>query len=229
MDTFVSVIPESSVEGGFYRAILAIHQNQFTHAEKLITRTRELVDTELTALMRESYKRAYNVVVRVQQLGELEEVIKYKQCEDEPERQAMIKKIWQDRLLGTQRDVDTWSRLLAIHSLVLTPIEHKNMWLKFASICRKSNRTELAGKTLIGMLGSDPKQKMIEGNGHRGACLCCVHTSLSIVWLCVFVFLALTFRFAFFSLLFVLQFFTTTSLCASRPFLPRTRRLPSPT
>jgi hypothetical protein len=36
---------------------------------------RQLLDTKLTALVGESYKRAYKAVIRAQQLSELEEVI----------------------------------------------------------------------------------------------------------------------------------------------------------
>ncbi len=41
----------------YYLSILSV-------AQQYIDLTRELVDTELTALMRESYDRAYSVVVR---------------------------------------------------------------------------------------------------------------------------------------------------------------------
>ena len=42
-------------------------------------RARELLGTELAALVGESYERAYGDMVRVQQLTELEEVIRYSQ------------------------------------------------------------------------------------------------------------------------------------------------------
>jgi len=42
-------------------------------------------------MYRESYTRAYKLVVRVQQLSELEEIIEYKQLKDNPERQNMIR------------------------------------------------------------------------------------------------------------------------------------------
>ena len=44
-----------------------------------VDRARELLGTELAALVGESYERAYMDMVRVQQLTELEEVIDYSQ------------------------------------------------------------------------------------------------------------------------------------------------------
>ena len=44
-----------------------------------IERSRELLGSELSALVGESYERAYGDMVRVQQLTELEEVIRYQQ------------------------------------------------------------------------------------------------------------------------------------------------------
>ena len=44
-----------------------------------IERSRELLGLELSALVGESYERAYGDMVRVQQLTELEEVIRYQQ------------------------------------------------------------------------------------------------------------------------------------------------------
>jgi FKBP12-rapamycin complex-associated protein len=76
------------------------------------------------------------MLCRVQQLAELEEVIDYKENEDYPERQAIIRKIWRERLLGCQRSVDTWQRILLVRSLVLSPEDDIDTYLKFASLCR---------------------------------------------------------------------------------------------
>ena len=62
---------------------------------KLISMARDVLDTELTALVGESYNRAYGAMVQVQLLSELEEVIEYKM---HPERRDMIWRAWWDRL-----------------------------------------------------------------------------------------------------------------------------------
>ena len=62
---------------------------------QLISMARDVLDTELTALVGESYNRAYGAMVQVQLLSELEEVIEYKL---HPERRDMIRRAWWDRL-----------------------------------------------------------------------------------------------------------------------------------
>lgn len=78
LERYVSVIEENRVHGNFYRAVLAVHRTQYSHARRYIDRACELLDTNLTALVGESYGRAYSSIVRLQQLMELNEVIHYK-------------------------------------------------------------------------------------------------------------------------------------------------------
>lgn len=62
---------------------------------QFIDMCRDQLDTELTAMVGESYQRAYNTMVAVQMLAELEEVIQYKLV---PERRQPITQIWWERL-----------------------------------------------------------------------------------------------------------------------------------
>lgn len=71
---FVKVIPQDSLDGSFYRAILAIHKEQYKFAQDFIDLSRDLIDNELTTMASESYQRAYGAMVHVQMLSELEEV-----------------------------------------------------------------------------------------------------------------------------------------------------------
>jgi FKBP12-rapamycin complex-associated protein len=75
MDRYVAELPDSWSEGAFYRAVLAIHSGSFGVAQRHLERLREVLDTELTALVGESYDRAYRIVVKVQVVNELEEII----------------------------------------------------------------------------------------------------------------------------------------------------------
>jgi FKBP12-rapamycin complex-associated protein len=97
-------------------------------------------------------------------LAELEEIIQYKQ--NPPEKQLVMRRTWMKRyellvyltdyrLMGVQRNVDVWQRLLKVRALVITPQENMEMWIKFANLCRKSNRMGLAEKTLNSLLGGD--------------------------------------------------------------------------
>ncbi|KAH3744281.1 protein kinase, atypical group [Pelomyxa schiedti] len=154
MREYVEIMGTDSVSGSFYSAILAIHNNCFDDAQDHISRTRAILDTKLTALLGESYDRAYSTVVMVQQLSELEEVIEYKKTESEP-RRSMIRATWEKRLKGCKYDVDTWQQLLSIHTLVVSPQENMDIWLKFVGLCRKSGQQRLAIKILNRLIGYD--------------------------------------------------------------------------
>jgi FKBP12-rapamycin complex-associated protein len=103
LEEYIGAMTENSLDGAFFRAISAVHHNEHGAARRCIDRSRHLLDTKLTALVGESYNRAYNVMVRVQQLSELEEVIEYKRATDLA-RKGTIRRIWDVRLMGCQRD-----------------------------------------------------------------------------------------------------------------------------
>ncbi|KAJ5637081.1 hypothetical protein N7490_006960 [Penicillium lividum] len=148
MDSYLGVMKEQSPDRSFFGAILAIHRNQFEEANMYIEKARNGLDTELSALLGESYNRAYNVVVRVQMLAELEEIITYKQNVGDPEKQEAMRQTWNQRLLGCQQNVEVWQRMLKVRALVTAPRENLDMSIKFANLCRKSNRMGLAERSL---------------------------------------------------------------------------------
>lgn len=154
MDDYISAMKSESADRNFFKAILAVHRDQFTSGLRHITKARERLDGELTTLTGESYGRAYDVIVRVQMLSELEEIISYKNHADQPERQRTQRDTWQKRLQGCQRDVEVWQRILQVRSLVLTPSEDMDTWIHFADLCRTSDRLNLAEKTLTSLVGS---------------------------------------------------------------------------
>jgi len=161
MDNYLDAMKSLSPDRSFFGAILSIHRNHFDQAADHIEKAREGLDTELGALLGESYNRAYGVVVRVQMLAELEEIITYKKSEGNPIKQATMQDTWTRRLLGCQRNVEVWQRMLKVRSLVVPPKENIKMWIKFANLCRKSGRTGLAEKTL------DQLQKVGDGSGNK--------------------------------------------------------------
>ena len=153
MDNYLEAMKPQSPDRAFFGAILSLHQNHFIDAVAHIERAREGLDTELSALLGESYTRAYGVVVRVQMLAELEEIMTYKKSHGNPARQATMRATWTKRLKGCERHVETWQRMLKVRALVLTPKENLDMWIKFANLCRKSGRTGLAEKSLSSLQG----------------------------------------------------------------------------
>jgi FKBP12-rapamycin complex-associated protein len=158
MDTYIAVMKPESPDRAFFNAILSLHRNNFDDASEHIVKARDLLVTEITALVSESYSRAYNVVVRVQMLAELEEIISYRNLPSNSEARVVMRKTWNSRLLGCQRNVDIWQRLLKVRSLVVKPKQDMEMWIKFANLCRKSGRLGLAEKSLNSLLeeGDDP-------------------------------------------------------------------------
>ena len=176
MDMYVHVMKKETPDGSFFRSILAILRNKFDIGQRYIDSARELLDTELTALVGESYNRAYRVSVRIMMLAEMEEIIEYKSIfhtyqealklsdpgvsksytvPNNP-RQARIRDMWNKRLLGCQPEPEIWRRILQVRALVLSPQEDMDMWLKYASLCRKSSRFALSHKTLVTLMGVDP-------------------------------------------------------------------------
>ncbi|TID15752.1 hypothetical protein CANINC_004281 [Pichia inconspicua] len=152
MDTYISIMKKDSPDKAFFNAILSIHNNNFNEASLQISKARDLLATEVTALVSESYNRAYGVVVRIQMLAELEEIIKYKCLPQGSEKRAHIIDTWNKRLLGCQKNVDIWQRMLKARALVVKPKQDMDIWIKFANLCRKSGRLRLAEKSLNTLL-----------------------------------------------------------------------------
>eukprot|EP01094_Clydonella_sp_ATCC50884_P002485 TRINITY_DN1189_c0_g1_i1.p1 TRINITY_DN1189_c0_g1~~TRINITY_DN1189_c0_g1_i1.p1 ORF type:complete len:2421 (+),score=972.86 TRINITY_DN1189_c0_g1_i1:126-7265(+) len=157
-EEYVERIRHDTVDGCFFRAVLNMHGERYEEAQEIVNKARQLLDGDLTALVGESYNRAYPDMVRVQQLSEIEEIIDYKLSGDFLPRREMILNQWKTRLSGCQHNVEVWQQVLVVRSLVKQDPE---MWLKFAGLCRKSGHTQLARTVVINLLGKDPSK-------HRG-------------------------------------------------------------
>lgn len=159
IEKYINVMKPQSPDKAFFEAILCLHRNNFETAKEHIFTARDLLVTEMSALVNESYNRAYGVVVRTQMVAELEEVIQYKRLPHGSDRRTMISKTWNKRLLGCQKNVDVWQRILKVRSLVIKPKQEMGIWIKFANLCRKSGRLGLAQKTLNTLLeeNADPE------------------------------------------------------------------------
>ena len=148
IDPYLSALKEDSADRSFFGAVLSLHKNSFEEAQRRIDKARDAVSSELTAIIGESYNRAYTVVVRTQMLTELEEIITYKKSEDDPRKCEALRRIWDRRLLGSQQNVEVWQRMLKVRGLVVSSGENVEMWIKFANLCRKTARSSLAERTL---------------------------------------------------------------------------------
>lgn len=63
MDDYIQAMKSESADRYFYRAILAVHRNQPAKAIQQISKARDQLDPELTAMVSESYGRAYKFVL----------------------------------------------------------------------------------------------------------------------------------------------------------------------
>ncbi|KAJ7026840.1 FAT domain-containing protein [Mycena alexandri] len=181
MDNYIATMRSDSTDRFFYRAILSVHHNQFPKALSHISKARELLHPELTAFGGPGYARSYNVMVRAQMLSELEEVIQYKQYADQPERQQMMRNTWMKRLQGCQPDVEVWQRILQVRTLIINPEDDPVAFIKFANLCRKSDRMALAEKTINSLLTPDRLQHLREYN-HTKAPPNVVYAQLKYMW-----------------------------------------------
>jgi len=168
LKSYSEFLPENAHKH-FFQAVLKIHQNKFDKALEEVNIARTLLDTELKALIGESYNRAYNLVVFAQQLAEMEETIEFKRSGKE--RQDTIKTIWTNRLVGIQRNPKHWQEILFTRSMVLSPLQDKENWLKFSSLCRKTGITQhftWSKNTLIMLTnGVDPWPSWIKTSGKQ--------------------------------------------------------------
>ncbi|KAF7356539.1 Serine/threonine-protein kinase TOR [Mycena venus] len=176
MDAYIGTMKADSPDRHFYKAIMAVHQNNFPRALFHIAKTRDLLHPELNSFTGDGYGRSYNVMVRAQLLSELEEIIAYKKYADQPERQKTMRKTWMKRLEGCQPDVEVWQRVLQVRTLVINPESDPDMWIKFANLCRSSERMALAEKTINSLLTPHAN------NRHVQAPPDVVYTQLKFMW-----------------------------------------------
>jgi FKBP12-rapamycin complex-associated protein len=59
------------------------------------------------------------------------------------------------RILHVEKSVDIWHKLLRVRALVVDPKDEPKIYIKFASLCRKNGRPNLALRTLVELSGAD--------------------------------------------------------------------------
>lgn len=86
------------------------------------------------------------------ELEEVSEFLESSQSEKEDLRKILTQN-WIDRLELCQSNVEVWLRILKVRSLVMSPQSDPSIWIRFASMCRKSGRPQLAHKILCQLIG----------------------------------------------------------------------------
>lgn len=157
-------LPRVDFDGAFYSAVLHIHRNEWSLAADAIDAARRAMDSRFTALMAESYKRAYPSMVTAQTLAEMEEIISYRKLEcrakagasrhsanraDDVEARAQLLSVWRNRLAGCRVDAEVHSSILAVRSLVLGPTDEVEATLTLSALSRQAQCFKLAGRVLL--------------------------------------------------------------------------------
>eukprot|EP01060_Flectonema_neradi_P016029 TRINITY_DN2262_c0_g1_i4.p1 TRINITY_DN2262_c0_g1~~TRINITY_DN2262_c0_g1_i4.p1 ORF type:complete len:1570 (+),score=316.21 TRINITY_DN2262_c0_g1_i4:4060-8769(+) len=143
----------ASTTAHFYKAILAFHQKDHKLVQFHIDSCRELMDADLSTRIAESYSRAYELVVCLQQLSEMEEVISYSSSSSQAK--STMRQIWADRLSRMSRDPKYLQGTLAVRSLVVKDSDNLDSWLEFVEICRWSGKSNKAQQVLMQLYGRD--------------------------------------------------------------------------
>lgn len=151
-------------DGAFFSAVLHIHRNEWVMAAAAIDAARKAMDSRFTALMTESYNRAYPSMVTAQILAEMEEIIDFKKLEGECQRSSSrnpansvhagearerLLSVWRDRLAGCRVDADVHSSILAVRSLILGPTDEVDATLTLSELSRQAQRFKLAERVLL--------------------------------------------------------------------------------
>jgi tetratricopeptide (TPR) repeat protein len=150
-------------DAAFYTAILRINQRMWKDAAEAIDSARRAMDGRLTALMAESYGRAYPSMVTAQTLAEMEEIIEFRleeECsasassrhtiyaEENLARDRLLS-VWRERLAGCRVDAEVHATIMAVRSLVLGPEDGIESTLKLSSLCDQAQRYSFAAKVLL--------------------------------------------------------------------------------
>ena len=151
-------------EGSFFSAVLHIHRKEWTSAAETIDNARKAMDGRFTALMAESYNRAYPSMVTAQTLAEMEDIIELQKLEERSKRSShrhpankpntdearkRLVKVWRERLAGCRADAEVHASILAVRSLILGPSEDYEATLTLSELSRQAERFKLAERVLL--------------------------------------------------------------------------------
>ena len=157
-------VPGVDFDGSFFTAVIHIHRKQWSHAAKAIDAARQAMDGRFTALMAESYKRAYSGMISAMLLGEMEEIIAYRKLESRAianshrhptnrpnteEARTRLLSIWRDRLAGCRVDADVHSKIMGVRSLVLGPTDEVQATLMLSDLSKQAQMFKLSERVLL--------------------------------------------------------------------------------
>lgn len=158
------IAARADFDGCFFSAVLHIHRKEWTLAAEAIDSARQAMDGRFTALMAESYNRAYPSMVTAQTLAELEEIVELQKLEERSkgsshrhpankpntdEAKQRLLRVWRERLAGCRADAEVHASILAVRSLVLGPSDDHEATLTLSDLSRQAERFKLAERVLL--------------------------------------------------------------------------------
>jgi hypothetical protein len=169
LDKFSSELVGGQAETPFNTAATATtagpsSRKEWAHAADAIDAARKAMDGRLTALMAESYSRAYPSMVTAQTLAEMEEIVEFRKIEerskvgahqhpvnrpDEDKARQRLLSVWRERLAGCRVDAEVHSSILAVRSLVLGPADEVEATLALSELSRQAQRFKFAERVLL--------------------------------------------------------------------------------
>jgi len=150
-------------DSAFYTAVLRVHRKDWDAASDAINAARLSMDSRFTALMAESYTRAYPLMVNAQLLSEMEEIIELQKMSEKSKinkltnmvtlndpalQKKRLLKTWKKRLKGCKVDAGVHNSVLAVRSLILKPTDDIESTLTLAALCRQAQNYKLCEKVL---------------------------------------------------------------------------------
>ena len=155
-------------DGAFYTAVLHIHRKDWSPAAEAIDAARKAMDGRMTALLAESYSRAYPSMVTAQMLAEMEEIIEVRKLEEKKmgqsdrgdkssytskERERLLS-VWRKRLEGCRVDAGVHASILGVRSLILSPEDDVDATLMLSEVSRQDQRYKFAERVILDPLAS---------------------------------------------------------------------------
>ena len=131
-------------EENFFKAIVAIKDEEYEKAKKYIDIARDSIDDKIKALLNESYERAYKLLLDNENLCELEDIIKLNQnnsnLEQFKQKKEKLKLKWNKLLELKEEDYKAYERTIGIRKIIFNPEEDFLSSLRLARICRKKDK-----------------------------------------------------------------------------------------
>ena len=168
LDAIIPQLPAASAERRVMEAAVLVASDAPAHrVHQVATECRRMLHHRFCSEVAESYATAYETLVTLQHITQIEECLVYKSSSEE--RRAVLRGIWKRRVLQGTPTATHWAASLAINSLVMQPEEDADLRLRFVAVCRDASWSFMAERALKQLLrvddlnsvrfsaGSDPK------------------------------------------------------------------------